>query len=68
MQIGHRGAAAHPITLGELLVADTVLLRPVEVVGAPVPGLFGGPQDRIHQHMPEAPVARRAAPRPVKAS
>ncbi len=41
MQVGHRGAAAHPGTLGELVVTHTALLRPVEVVGAPVPGLFG---------------------------
>ena len=63
MQVGHRGAAPHPVPLGELVVADPVLLRPVEVIVGLMPGLLRRLEEGVHQGMPGPAVAdgQRAA-------
>ena len=63
MQVGHRGAAPHPAALGQLVVADPVLLRPVEVVVGLMPGLLRRLDIGVHQGVPGPAVAdgQRAA-------
>ena len=56
-QVGHGGAATHSVALGELVVADAVLLGAIEVVVARVPGLLGGLEEGVHERMPGAPIA-----------
>ena len=62
VQVGIRGAAPQPVALSELVVADPILGRSVEVVSAPVAGLLGRLQEGVHEDMAGAPIADRQRP------
>lgn len=63
MQVGHRGAAPHPVALGELVITNPVLLWPVEIGIGLMPRLLRRLEEGVHQSVPGAAVAdgQRAA-------
>jgi hypothetical protein len=52
VQVGDSRAAPHPVALGELVVADAVLLRAVKVVVRLVAGVLRRLEVGVHQRVP----------------